>query len=183
MMRMDSMIEVVEAYANKRVEEALEVAADTAQELTKIIVESYDRAIDEATEYAEELEAEVAALQDEICNLVDDNRELLQEIAELRRVLGMVVDDRAELHNIVKDMQEALAEYRIREALGDYYKYLEKEVAEEKEEKEQQETEEKVQPDCCAAGHCGTDKCGGCCKEEEEEGFDALEDLFRSMFE
>lgn len=181
MMRMNSIVEVVEAYANKRVEDALEVAAETAQELTKIIVESYDRAIDEATEYAEELEAEVATLQDEICNLVDDNRELLQEIAELKRVLGMVVDDRAELHNIVKDMQEALAEYRIREALGDYYKYLEKEVAEEKEEKEQQETEEKVQPDCCAAGHCGTDKCGGCCKEEE--GFDALEDLFRSMFE
>lgn len=181
---MNSIVEVVEVYANKRVEEALEVAADTAQELTKIIVESYDRAIDEVTEYAAELEAEVTALQDEICNLVDDNRELLQEIAELRRVLGMVVDDRAELHNIVKDMQEALAEYRIREALGDYYKYLEKEVAEEKEEKEQQETEEKVQPDCCAAGHCGTDKCGGCCKEEEEEeGFDALEDLFRSMFE
>lgn len=181
MMRMNSIVEVVEAYANKRVEEALEVAADTAQELTKIIVESYDRAIDEATEYAEELEAEVAALQDEVCNLVDDNRELLQEIAELRRVLGMVVDDRAELHNIVKDMQEALAEYRIKEALGDYYKYLEKEVAEEKEEKELQKTEEKIQPDCCAAGHCGTDKCGGRCKEEEE--FDALEDLFRAMFE
>lgn len=182
MMRMNSIVEVVEAYANKRVEEALEVAADTAQELTKIIVESYDRAIDEANEYAAELEAKVAALQDEVCNLVDDNIELLQEIAELKRVLGMVVDDRAELHNVVKDMQEALAEYRIREALGDYYKYFEKEVAEEKEEKELQKTEEKIQPDCCAAGHCGTDKCGGCCKEEEEE-FDALEDLFRAMFE
>lgn len=182
MMRMNSIVEVVEAYANKRVEEALEVAADTAQELTKIIVESYDRAIDEANEYAAELEAKVAALQDEVCSLVDDNIELLQEIAELKRVLGMVVDDRAELHNVVKDMQEALAEYRIREALGDYYKYFEKEVAEEKEEKELQKTEEKIQPDCCAAGHCGTDKCGGCCKEEEE-GFDALEDLFRAMFE
>lgn len=180
MMRMNSIVEVVEAYANKRVEEALEVAADTAQELTKIIVESYDRAIDEANEYAAELEVEVAALQDEVCSLVDDNIELLQEIAELKRVLGVVVDDRAELHNVVKDMQEALAEYRIREALGDYYKYFEKEVAEEKEEKELQKTEEKIQPDCCAAGHCGTDKCGGCCKEEE---FDALEDLFRTMFE
>lgn len=181
MMRMNSIVEVVEAYANKRVEEALEVAADTAQELTKIIVESYDRAIDEANEYAAELEAKVAALQDEVCSLVDDNIELLQEIAELKRVLGMVVDDRAELHNVVKDMQEALAEYRVKEALGDYYKYFEKEVAEEKEEKELQKTEEKIQPDCCAAGHCGTDKCGGCCKEDE--GFDALEDLFRAMFE
>lgn len=181
MMRMNSIVEVVEAYANKRVEEALEVAADTAQELTKIIVESYDRAIDEANEYAAELEAKVAALQDEVCSLVDDNIELLQEIAELKRVLGVVVEDRDELHNVVGDMQEALAEYRVREALGDYYKYFKKEVAEEKEEKEQQETEEKVQPDCCAAGHCGTDKCGGCCKEEEE--FDALEDLFRAMFE
>lgn len=181
MMRMNSIVEVVEAYANKRVEEALEVAADTAQELTKIIVESYDRAIDEANEYAAELEAKVAALQDEVCSLVDDNIELLQEIAELKRVLGMVVDDRAELHNVVKDMQEALAEYRVKEALGDYYKYFEKEVVEEKEEKELQKTEEKIQPDCCAAGHCGTDKCGGCCKEEEE--FDALEDLFRAMFE
>lgn len=181
MMRMNGIIEVVEAYANKRVEEALEVAADTAQELTKIIVESYDRAIDEANEYATELEAKVAALQDEVYSLVDDNIELLQEIAELKRVLGMVVEDRAELHNIVGDMQEALAEYRVREALGDYYKYFEKEVAEEKEEKEQQEIEEKEQPDCCAAGHCGTDKCGGCCKEDE--GFDALEDLFRAMFE
>lgn len=181
MMRMNSIVEVVEAYANKRVEEALEVAADTAQELTKIIVESYDRAIDEANEYAAELEAKVAALQDEVCSLVDDNIELLQEIAELKRVLGVVVEDRAELHNVVEDMQEALAEYRVREALGDYYKYFEKEVAEEKEEKELQKTEEKIQPDCCAAGHCGTDKCGGCCKEEE--GFDALEDLFRAMFE
>lgn len=181
MMRMNGIIEVVEAYANKRVEEALEVAADTAQELTKIIVESYDRAIDEANEYAAELEAKVAALQDEVYSLVDDNIELLQEIAELKRVLGVVVEDRAELHNVVGDMQEALAEYRVREALGDYYKYFKKEVAEEKEEKEQQETEEKVQPDCCAAGHCGTDKCGGCCKEDE--GFDALEDLFRAMFE
>ena len=181
MMRMNNMIEVVEAYASKRVEEALEVAADAAQELTKIIIESYDRAIDEATEYAAELEAEVEALQDEVCNLVDDNRELLQEIAELRRALDMVVDDRAELHNIVEDMQEALAEYRVKEALGEYYKYLEMEVAKEKEEKEQQETEEKVQPDCCAAGHCGTDKCAERCVEEES--FDSLEDLLRAMFE
>ena len=167
-----NIIDAIDAYANKRVEDALEVAAETTQELTKAIVESYDRAIDEATEHAAELEAEVEALQDEVCNLVDDNRELLHEIAELRGALDMVVNDRAELHKIIEDMQEALAEYRVKEALGEYYKYLER--------VEPQEVEEKEEPACCAAGHCGTDECGEHCKDDE--GFDTLEDLFRAMF-
>lgn len=167
-----NIMDAVDAYANKRVEDALEVAAETTQELTKAIVESYDRAIDEATEYAAELEAEVEALQDEVCNLVDDNRELLQEIAELRGALDMVVEDRTKLHKIIEDMKEALAEYRVKEALGEYYKYLER--------VEPQEVEEKEQPDSCAAGHCGTDECGEHCKDDE--GFDTLEDLFRAMF-
>ena len=167
-----NIIDAVDAYANKRVEDALEVAAETTQELTKAIVESYDRAIDEANGYAAELEAEVEALQDEVCNLVDDNRELLHEIAELRGALDMVVEDRVQLRNIIDDMKEALAEYRVKEALGEYYKYLERD--------EPQEVEEKEQPDCCAAGHCGTDECGEHCKDDE--GFDSLEDLFRAMF-
>ena len=167
-----NIIDAVDAYANKRVEDALEVAAETTQELTKAIVESYDRAIDEATEYAAELEAEVEALQDEVCNLVDDNRELLQEIAELRRALDMVVSDRTELHKIIDDMQEALAEYRVKEALGEYYKYLER--------VEPQEVEEKEEPACCAAGHCGTDECEEHCIEEGS--YDSLEDLLRAMF-
>lgn len=167
-----NIIDAVDAYANKRVEDALEVAAETTQELTKAIVESYDRAIDEATEHAAELEAEVEALQDEVCNLVDDNRELLHEIAELRGALDMMVEDRTQLRNIIDDMKEALAEYRVKEAMGEYYKYLERD--------EPQEVEEKVQPDCCAAGHCGTDECGEHCKDDE--GFDSLEDLFRAMF-
>ena len=168
-----NIIDAVDAYANKRVEDALEVAAETTQELTKAIVESYDRAIDEATEHAAELEAEVEALQDEVCNLVDDNKELLHEIAELRGALDMVVEDRTKLRNIIDDMKEALAEYRVKEALGEYYKYLERD--------EPQEVEEKEQPDCCAAGHCGTDECGEHCKDDE--GFDSLEDLFRAIFE
>ena len=167
-----NIIDAVDAYANKRVEDALEVAAETTQELTKAIVQSYDRAIDEATEHVAELEAEVEALQDEVCNLVDDNRELLHEIAELRGALDMVVEDRTKLRNIIDDMQEALAEYRVKEALGEYYKYLER--------VEPQEVEEKEEPDCCAAGHCGTDECGEHCKDDE--GFDTLEDLFRAMF-
>ena len=167
-----NIIDAVDAYANKRVEDALEVAAETTQELTKAIVESYDRAIDEANGYAAELEAEVEALQDEVCNLVDDNRELLHEIAELRGALDMMVEDRTKLRNIIDDMKEALAEYRVKEALGEYYKYLERD--------EPQEVEEKEQPDCCAAGHCGTDECGEHCKDDE--GFDSLEDLFRAMF-
>lgn len=167
-----NIIDAVDAYANKRVEDALEVAAETTQELTKAIVESYDRAIDEATEHAAELEAEVEALQDEVCNLVDDNKELLHEIAELRGALDMMVEDRTKLRNIIDDMKEALAEYRVKEALGEYYKYLERD--------EPQEVEEKEQPDCCAAGHCGTDECGEHCKDDE--GFDSLEDLFRAMF-
>lgn len=167
-----NIIDAVDAYANKRVEDALEVAAETTQELTKAIVESYDRAIDEANEHAAELEAEVEALQDEICNLVDDNKELLHEIAELRGALDMMVEDRTQLRNIIDDMKEALAEYRVKEALGEYYKYLERD--------EPQEVEEKEQPDCCAAGHCGTDECGEHCKDDE--GFDSLEDLFRAMF-
>ena len=167
-----NIIDAVDAYANKRVEDALEVAAETTQELTKAIVESYDRAIDEATEHAAELEAEVEALQDEVCNLVDDNRELLHEIAELRGALDMMVEDRTKLRNIIDDMKEALAEYRVKEALGEYYKYLERD--------EPQEVEEKEEPDCCAAGHCGTDECGEHCKDDE--GFDSLEDLFRAMF-
>ena len=169
-----NIIDAVQAYANKRVEDALKVAAETSQELTKAIVQSYDRRLDDMTEYVVELEAEVDALQDEVCNLVDDNRELLQEIAELRRVLDMVVNDRTELHKIIEDMQEALAEYRVKEALGEYYKYLEKGEAE-------TETEEKEQPACCAAGHCGTDECAERCVEEES--FDSLEDLLRAMFE
>lgn len=167
-----NIIDAVDAYANKRVEDALEVAAETTQELTKAIVESYDRAIDEATEHAAELEAEVEALQDEVCNLVDDNKELLHEIAELRGALDMMVEDRTKLRNIIDDMKEALAEYRVKEALGEYYKYLERD--------EPQEVEEKEEPDCCAAGHCGTDECGEHCKDDE--GFDSLEDLFRAMF-
>ena len=167
-----NIIDAVDAYANKRVEDALEVAAETTQELTKAIVESYDRAIDEATEHAAELEAEVEALQDEVCNLVDDNKELLHEIAELRGALDMMVEDRTKLRNIIDDMKEALAEYRVKEAMGEYYKYLERD--------EPQEVEEKEQPDCCAAGHCGTDECGEHCKDDE--GFDSLEDLFRAMF-
>ena len=167
-----NIIDAVDAYANKRVEDALEVAAETTQELTKAIVESYDRAIDEATEHAAELEAEVEALQDEVCNLVDDNKELLYEIAELRGALDMMVEDRTKLRNIIDDMKEALAEYRVKEALGEYYKYLERD--------EPQEVEEKEEPDCCAAGHCGTDECGEHCKDDE--GFDSLEDLFRAMF-
>ena len=167
-----NIIDAVDAYANKRVEDALEVAAETTQELTKAIVESYDRAIDEATGYAAELEAEVEALQDEVCNLVDDNKELLHEIAELRGALDMMVEDRTKLRNIIDDMKEALAEYRVKEALGEYYKYLERD--------EPQEVEEKEEPDCCAAGHCGTDECGEHCKDDE--GFDSLEDLFRAMF-
>ena len=167
-----NIIDAVDAYANKRVEDALEVAAETTQELTKAIVESYDRAIDEANGYAAELEAEVEALQDEVCNLVDDNRELLHEIAELRGALDMMVEDRTKLRNIIDDMKEALAEYRVKEALGEYYKYLERD--------EPQEVEEKEEPDCCAAGHCGTDECGEHCKDDE--GFDSLEDLFRAMF-
>ena len=167
-----NIIDAVDAYANKRVEDALEVAAETTQELTKAIVESYDRAIDEANGYAAELEAEVEALQDEVCNLVDDNKELLHEIAELRGALDMMVEDRTKLRNIIDDMKEALAEYRVKEALGEYYKYLERD--------EPQEVEEKEQPDCCAAGHCGTDECGEHCKDDE--GFDSLEDLFRAMF-
>ena len=167
-----NIIDAVDAYANKRVEDALEVAAETTQELTKAIVESYDRAIDEATEHAAELEAEVEALQGEVCNLVDDNRELLHEITELRGALDMVVNDRTELHKIIDDMRKALAEYRVKEALGEYYKYLERD--------EPQEVEEKEEPDCCAAGHCGTDECGEHCKDDE--GFDSLEDLFRAMF-
>lgn len=167
-----NIIDAVDAYANKRVEDALEVAAETTQELTKAIVESYDRAIDEANEHAAELEAEVEALQDEVCNLVDDNRELLHEITELRSALDMAVEDRTKLRNIIDDMKEALAEYRVKEAMGEYYKYLERD--------EPQEVEEKVQPDCCAAGHCGTDECGEHCKDDE--GFDSLEDLFRAMF-
>ena len=167
-----NIIDAVDAYANKRVEDALEVAAETTQELTKAIVESYDRAIDEANEHAAELEAEVEALQDEVCNLVDDNKELLHEIAELRGALDMMVEDRTKLRNIIDDMKEALAEYRVKEALGEYYKYLERD--------EPQEVEEKEQPDCCAAGHCGTDECGEHCKDDE--GFDSLEDLFRAMF-
>lgn len=167
-----NIIDAVDAYANKRVEDALEVAAETTQELTKAIVESYDRAIDEANEHAAELEAEVEALQDEVCNLVDDNKELLHEIAELRGALDMMVEDRTQLRNIIDDMKEALAEYRVKEAMGEYYKYLERD--------EPQEVEEKEQPDCCAAGHCGTDECGEHCKDDE--GFDSLEDLFRAMF-
>ena len=167
-----NIIDAVDAYANKRVEDALEVAAETTQELTKAIVESYDRAIDEATEHVAELEAEVEALQGEVCNLVDDNKELLHEIAELRGALDMAVEDRTKLRNIIDDMKEALAEYRVKEALGEYYKYLERD--------EPQEVEEKVQPACCAAGHCGTDECGEHCKDDE--GFDSLEDLFRAMF-
>ena len=167
-----NIIDAVDAYANKRVEDALEVAAETTQELTKAIVQSYDKAIDEANGYAGELEAEVEALQDEVCNLVDDNRELLHEIAELRGALDMVVEDRVQLRNIIDDMKEALAEYRVKEALGEYYKYLERD--------EPQEVEEKEEPDCCAAGHCGTDECGEHCKDDE--GFDSLEDLFRAMF-
>lgn len=167
-----NIIDAVDAYANKRVEDALEVAAETTQELTKAIVESYDRAIDEANGYAAELEAEVEALQDEVCNLVDDNKELLHEIAELRGALDMMVEDRTQLRNIIDDMKEALAEYRVKEALGEYYKYLERD--------EPQEVEEKEEPDCCAAGHCGTDECGEHCKDDE--GFDSLEDLFRAMF-
>ena len=167
-----NIIDAVDAYANKRVEDALEVAAETTQELTKAIVESYDRAIDEANGYAAELEADVEALQDEVCNLVDDNKELLHEIAELRGALDMAVEDRTKLRNIIDDMKEALAEYRVKEALGEYYKYLERD--------EPQEVEEKEQPDCCAAGHCGTDECGEHCKDDE--GFDSLEDLFRAMF-
>lgn len=169
-----NIIDAVQAYANKRVEDALKVAAETSQELTKAIVQSYDRRLDDMTEYVVELEAEVDALQDEVCNLVDDNRELLQEIAELRRVLDMVVNDRTELHKIIEDMQEALAEYRVKEALGEYYKYLEKGEAE-------TETEEKEQPACCAAGHCGTDECEEHCIEEGS--YDSLEDLLRAMFE
>ena len=168
-----NIIDAVDAYASKRVEDALEVAAETTQELTKAIVQSYDRKLDNMTEYVVELEAEVEALQDEVCNLVDDNRELLQEIAELRRALDMVVNDRAELHKIIDDMQEALAEYRVKEALGEYYKYLER--------VEPQEVEEKEEPACCAAGHCGTDECAESCKEDE--GYDSLEDLLRAMFE
>ena len=156
-----NIIDAVDAYANKRVEDALEVAAETTQELTKAIVESYDRAIDEANGYAAELG-----------NLVDDNRELLHEITELRSALDMAVEDRTQLRNIIDDMKEALAEYRVKEAMGEYYKYLERD--------EPQEVEEKVQPDCCAAGHCGTDECGEHCKDDE--GFDSLEDLFRAMF-
>lgn len=167
-----NIIDAVDAYANKRVEDALEVAAETTQELTKAIVESYDRAIDEANGYAAELEAEVGALQDEVCNLVDDNKELLHEIAELRGALDMMVEDRTQLRNIIDDMKEALAEYRVKEAMGEYYKYLERD--------EPQEVEEKEEPDCCAAGHCGTDECGEHCKDDE--GFDSLEDLFRAMF-
>ena len=167
-----NIIDAVDAYANKRVEDALEVAAETTQELTKAIVESYDRAIDEANGHAAELEAEVEALQDEVCNLVDDNKELLHEIAELRGALDMMVEDRTKLRNIIDDMKEALAEYRVKEAMGEYYKYLERD--------EPQEVEEKEQPDCCAAGHCGTDECGEHCKDDE--GFDSLEDLFRAMF-
>lgn len=168
-----NIIDAVDAYASKRVEDALEVAAETTQELTKAIVQSYDRKLDNMTGYVVELEAEVEALQDEVCNLVDDNRELLQEIAELRRALDMVVNDRAELHKIIEDMQEALAEYRVKEALGEYYKYLER--------VEPQEVEEKEEPACCAAGHCGTDECAESCKEDE--GYDSLEDLLRAMFE
>ena len=168
-----NIIDAVQAYANKRVEDALKVAAETSQELTKAIVQSYDRRLDDMTEYVVELEAEVDALQDEVCNLVDDNRELLQEIAELRRVLDMVVNDRTELHKIIEDMQEALAEYRVKEALGEYYKYLEKGEAE-------TETEEKEQPACCAAGHCGTDECEEHCIEEGS--YDSLEDLLRAIF-
>ena len=167
-----NIIDAVDAYASKRVEDALEVAAETTQELTKAIVQSYDRKLDNMTGYVVELEAEVEALQDEVCNLVDDNRELLQEIAELRRALDMVVNDRAELHKIIEDMQEALAEYRVKEALGEYYKYLER--------VEPQEVEEKEEPACCAAGHCGTDECAESCKEDE--GYDSLEDLLRAMF-
>lgn len=167
-----NIIDAVDAYASKRVEDALEVAAETTQELTKAIVQSYDRKLDNMTGYVVELEAEVDALQDEVCNLVDDNRELLQEIAELRRALDMVVNDRAELHKIIEDMQEALAEYRVKEALGEYYEYLER--------VEPQEVEEKEEPACCAAGHCGTDKCAESCKEDE--GYDSLEDLLRAMF-
>lgn len=166
-----NIIDAVDAYASKRVEDALEVAAETTQELTKAIVQSYDRKLDNMTGYVVELEAEVEALQDEVCNLVDDNRELLQEIAELRRALDMVVNDRAELHKIIEDMQEALAEYRVKEALGEYYKYLEKDEV---------KVEEKEEPACCAAGNCGTDKCEERCIEEES--FDSLEDLLRSMF-
>ena len=168
-----NIIDAVDAYASKRVEDALKVAAETSQELTKAIVQSYDRRLDDMTEYVVELEAEVDALQDEVCNLVDDNRELLQEIAELRRVLDMVVNDRTELHKIIEDMQEALAEYRVKEALGEYYKYLEKGEAE-------TETEEKEQPACCAAGHCGTDECEEHCIEEGS--YDSLEDLLRAIF-
>ena len=167
-----NIIDAVDAYASKRVEDALEVAAETTQELTKAIVQSYDRRLDNMTGYVVELEAEVDALQDEVCNLVDDNRELLQEIAELRRALDMVVNDRAELHKIIEDMQEALAEYRVKEALGEYYEYLER--------VEPQEVEEKEEPACCAAGHCGTDECAESCKEDE--GYDSLEDLLRAMF-
>lgn len=167
-----NIIDAVDAYASKRVEDALEVAAETTQELTKAIVQSYDRKLDNMTGYVVELEAEVEALQDEVCNLVDDNRELLQEIAELRRALDMVVNDRAELHKIIEDMQEALAEYRVKEALGEYYEYLER--------VEPQEVEEKEEPACCAAGHCGTDECAESCKEDE--GYDSLEDLLRAMF-
>ena len=167
-----NIIDAVDAYASKRVEDALEVAAETTQELTKAIVQSYDRKLDNMTGYVVELEAEVEALQDEVCNLVDDNRELLQEIAELRRALDMVVNDRAELHKIIEDMQEALAEYRVKEALGEYYEYLER--------VEPQEVEEKEEPACCAAGHCGTDECAERCKEDE--GYDSLEDLLRAMF-
>ena len=167
-----NIIDAVDAYASKRVEDALEVAAETTQELTKAIVQSYDRKLDNMTGYVVELEAEVDALQDEVCNLVDDNRELLQEIAELRRALDMVVNDRAELHKIIEDMQEALAEYRVKEALGEYYQYLER--------VEPQEVEEKEEPACCAAGHCGTDECAESCKEDE--GYDSLEDLLRAMF-
>ena len=167
-----NIIDAVDAYASKRVEDALEVAAETTQELTKAIVQSYDRKLDNMTGYVVELEAEVEALQDEVCNLVDDNRELLQEIAELRGALDMVVNDRAELHKIIESMQEALAEYRVKEALGEYYKYLEKDEV---------KVEEKEEPACCAEGHCGTDKCGERCVEEGS--YDSLEDLLRAMFE
>ena len=167
-----NIIDAVDAYASKRVEDALEVAAETTQELTKAIVQSYDRKLDNMTGYVVELEAEVEALQDEVCNLVDDNRELLHEIAELRGALDMVVEDRTKLRNIIDDMKEALAEYRVKEAMGEYYKYLER--------VEPQEVEEKEEPACCAAGHCGTDECEEHCIEEGS--YDSLEDLLRAMF-
>lgn len=144
---MEMVMEAARAYK----EEAVQEYVGAIGELNEIVAD-YSVVIDSLEDECEALEAELFLAEDTIAIMEDHINGQQEYIDRLEAKVKMMP----------LALELGLGESEIEVAL-DMAQSMAKML------------EDELQPACCAAGHCGTELCGGCCHtevDEEEEEFD-----------